>query len=290
LVALHVIVFVFILGSFAGNETGEGASRRGGRATLVEMGDETSTDGGMGKTTLSIQKLTLKLLFTVLDGSLLPLAALSLVDIRVVPMDVSDDARVLEVSKGVVDKGAGSVGGVEDVVVRVFRTRAIEVGRGEGSCVKREGINDTAFIASAHESGFVSYWLVGDVLGGLSLAELIDKNEWVVPKVSGVKLLPSFARMVSVSEEVEGVVARAGNRDRTSGKAAMDNRGRRSGKGLFFVHVTKKDISKGGDVEEVEDVMVLFDVDVEGLVLESLVGEYCNSGEKAVGPSVKGFS
>jgi hypothetical protein len=45
------------------------------------MLDEMSADSGMGKTTLSIQKLTLKLLFIVFDGDLLPLAALSLIDI-----------------------------------------------------------------------------------------------------------------------------------------------------------------------------------------------------------------
>jgi hypothetical protein len=150
LVALRVIIVVFILGPFAGDETGEGASRGSGGATLVEMGDEAGVDGSMGETTLSVQKLTLKLLLIVLDGDLLPLAALSLVDIRAVPVDVSDDARVFEISKGLVDEGAGSVGGVKDVVVRVFGTRAIKIGRGEGACMERKGVNDTAFVTSPH--------------------------------------------------------------------------------------------------------------------------------------------
>jgi hypothetical protein len=290
LVALCVLVIVFILRPFARDETGEGASRGGSGAALVKMRDEAGTDGGMGKATLSIQKLTLKLLFVVLDDDLLPLAALSLIDVRAVPVDVSNDARVLEVSKGVIDKGAGSVGGVENVMVRVFRTRATEVGRREGACVERERVNDTAFLTSAHESGLVSYWLVCDILGGFGLAKLINEDERVVPKVSHVELLPAFTRVASVSDKGEGVVARAGDRDGTGGKAAMDDGGRGASEWLFFVHVVKKDVSEGGDVEEVEDVVVLLDVDVEGLILESLVGEYGDGGEEAVGPGIEGFS
>jgi hypothetical protein len=98
LTALHVVVVLFILRPFAGNEAREVANSGGSRAALVEMGDKMSADGGMGEATLSIQKLTLKPLLIVLDGGPLPLAALSLIDIGAVPMDVSDDARVLEVS------------------------------------------------------------------------------------------------------------------------------------------------------------------------------------------------
>jgi hypothetical protein len=228
-------------------------------------------------------------LFIVLNGDLLPLAALSLVDVRAIPMDVSNDARVLEVGKGIVDEGAGSVGRMENVVVRIFRTRTVKVGGGERSCVKREGINDTAFIAGPHESGFIAYWLVGDILGHLGLAKLVNKDEQIVPKVSSVKLFPSFTRMVSVSGEGEGVVARARDRDGTSSKAMMDNRGRGASEWLFFVHVAKKDVSEGGDVEEMEDVMVLLDVDIEGLVLEPLVGKHCDGREETIGPGIKSF-
>jgi hypothetical protein len=92
------------------------------------------------------------------------------------------------------------------------------------------------------------------------LTELVDKDEWVMPKVSGVKLLPSFTRMVDVSGECERVVARAGDRDGTGSKATMNDRGRGASEWLFFIHITKKDVSEGGDVEEVEHVMVLLDV------------------------------
>jgi hypothetical protein len=235
LTALRVIVAVFILGPFAGDETGEGAGRRGGGATLVEVRNKVGADGGMGKAALGIQKLTFKLLFIVLDSDLLPLAALHLVDIGAVPMDVSDDARVFEVSEGIVDESAGSVGGVENIVVRILGTGTTEVGRGEGMRVERERVNDTTLLTSTHESGLIPYQLVRDVFGSLGLAKLVNENEGVVPKVSRVKLLPALARMIDVSGNGEGVVARAGDRDGAGSKATMDDRGRRASEWLFFI-------------------------------------------------------
>jgi hypothetical protein len=95
--------------------------------------------------------------------------------------------------------------------------------------------------------------------------------------------------MVSVSEGGERMVACAGDGNGTGGKAAMDDRGRRASKWLFFVHIMKKDISEGRNVEEVEDVVVLLNVDVEGFILKSLVGEYRDDREKAIHPSIKGL-
>jgi hypothetical protein len=290
LTALRVVVAVLVLGPFTGDETGEAVGRGGGRATLVEMGSEAGANGGVGEAALSVQKLTFQLLFTILDSDLLPLAALSLIDVRAVPMDVSDNARVLEVSKGVVNEGASGVGGVEDVVVRIFRTRAIKVGGGKRTCVEGERVDNTAFLASTHESGLISNWLVGDVLSGLGLAELVNENERIVPRVRGVKFLPSITRMVCVSGNGKRVVARASDGYGAGGVTAMDDRSKGAGEWLFFVHVTKKDVSEGGDVEEMEDVVVLLDVDVEGFILESLVGEHCDGGEETVHPGVEGFS
>jgi hypothetical protein len=59
LTALRVVVAVLILGPFTGDETGEGASRGGSGAALVKMGDKAGANGGMGETTLGVQKLTL---------------------------------------------------------------------------------------------------------------------------------------------------------------------------------------------------------------------------------------
>jgi hypothetical protein len=130
-----------------------------------------------------------------------------LVNVRAVPVDISNDARVLEVSKGIVNKGAGGVGRMKNVVVHILGTRAVKIGRGEGACVKGEGIDNTAFVPGTHKSGLISDWLIGDVFGSLGLAKLINEDEWVVPKISGVKFFPAFARVVSVSEEGEGMVA-----------------------------------------------------------------------------------
>jgi hypothetical protein len=51
----------------------------------------------------------------------------------------------------------------------------------------------------------------------------------------------------------------------------------------------KEDISEGGDVEEVDNIVVLLDINVEGFILESLIGEYRNGGKEAVHPGIKSF-
>jgi hypothetical protein len=228
-------------------------------------------------------------LLIVLDGSFLPLAALCLVKVRAEPVDIGNDPRVLEIGKSIINKGAGSVGGVKDVVVHIFGTRAVEVGERKRMCVEREGVDNSAFLASAHKLGLISNWLVGDVFGSFSLAKLIDEDEWIIPKVSCIKLLPAFTRMVRVSSIGKRMVTRASDRDRAGGKATMDDRGRGAGEWLLFIHVIKKDISEGGNVEEMEDIMVLFDVDIKGFILKSLVSEYCDGRKETICPSVKGL-
>jgi hypothetical protein len=138
LVALHVVVIVFILRLFTGNETGEVTNGRGGGMALVKVRDEAGMDCGVGEVSLGVEKLAFKLLFAVFNGHLLPLATLHLVDVRAVPMDISDDTRVLEVSKGVINEGVGSVRGMKNVVVHIFRTRTIEIGGGERMCMEGE--------------------------------------------------------------------------------------------------------------------------------------------------------
>jgi hypothetical protein len=69
----------------------------------------------------------------------------------------------------------------------------------------------------------------------------------------------------------------------------MDDGSRGAGGWLFAVHVVKQDVSEGGDIEEVEDVMVFLDINVKGFVVKPLISEYGDDWEEAVHPSVKGL-
>jgi len=54
---------------------------------------------------------------------------------------ISYNARVPKMIKGVVDDKVTSAAGIEDGMVGIFNTRAIEIGGGKGSCIKRGAID-----------------------------------------------------------------------------------------------------------------------------------------------------
>jgi hypothetical protein len=150
-----------------------------------------------------------------------------------------------------------------------------------------EEVNDATFVASTYETGLISDRLVGNVLGSLCLTKLVHEDEWIVSRVSHIKLLPAFARVVSTSDK--WVVTQASNRDGAGCKAAVDNGSGRTGKWLFFVHIAKEDISEGGNIEEVKNIMVLLDVGIERLILKSLIGGYHDGGKETIHLGIKGF-
>jgi hypothetical protein len=202
-----LLIIIIVLWSFSSDETREGRCRRGCGAAFVQMGNEAGVDGSMSKVAVGIDELAIDLVFVIIDGGFLMLAAVQLVNVGVEPVDISNNSRVFEVSESLVDECASGMGGMEQVVVHVFQTWVIEVGGRKWLHMEWKGINNTTFSTSAHKVHLISNGLVGDVLGGLCLTKLIYENEWVVPKVSCIKLLPAFTRVVKVSGEGKGVVA-----------------------------------------------------------------------------------
>ena len=59
---------------------------------------------------------------------------------------------------------------------------------------------------------------------------------------------------------------------------------------MRFFHVIFKDVSDVRYEEEVEDVVVVFDVKVDGLVVKTLVSEGHNRWEQVLSPSLKSFA
>jgi hypothetical protein len=121
-------------------------------------------------------------------------------------VDISHHTRVPKRGHSIVNKFSSSVGRVKEVVVCVFGTRAADIGQGVGVYMERKGMNSSSFLPSIHEASLISYWLISNVLGGLGLAKLVDKNKQIMPRVSSIELLPSFTRVISVGDDREGVV------------------------------------------------------------------------------------
>ena len=71
----------------------------------------------------------------------MPFDTLELVVLCMKHVHVSYDAGVSKVIKGVIDNKATSAAGIKDGMVSNFNTRTIEVGGGEGLCMKGGAID-----------------------------------------------------------------------------------------------------------------------------------------------------
>ena len=194
-------------------------------------------------------------------------------------MDISNDTGVLEGFDGVVNDGARSVRGVEDVEICVLRTRASIVGGGIGTSVKWHGMNGVVLTPSALETCFVLMGFVADVGGSLRLSLLVDKEEGVVLGVRSVKFLPYPSWALKIVWVVNGRVSREGDVARLRGDALGKGDFGRDEWFLRLFHIIFKDVGDVGNEEEVKDVIVVLNVDIEGFVVKTLVSESGDGGE-----------
>jgi hypothetical protein len=183
------------------------------------------------------------------------------------PVDVSDNTRVLESFDCVVNDGTCSVGGVKDVEVRVFRTRASVVGGGVGASVKWHGINRLVLTPGALKTCFVLMSFVADVGGSFRLPLVIDKEEGVVLGVRSVEFLPYPAWALQIVWVANRRVSREGDVTSLRGDALGKGDFGRNEWVLRLFHIVRKNVGDVGDEEKVKDVVVVLDVDIEGFVI-----------------------
>jgi len=74
-------------------------------------------------------------------------------------MDVSYDSRVSKIDNGIVNALKCCVGRVEDVVVRILRTRSSEIRRREGASVQGHGVDCRILLPSPQEPCLISLGL-----------------------------------------------------------------------------------------------------------------------------------
>ena len=112
--------------------------------------------------------------------------------------------------------------GVEDVVVRVFRTRAVKVGGRERMGMEWHRVNWGTFLSCTLNSCLVFNDLERHVSGCFRLPLLIDKDEGVLTGVGRVELLPSLTRMLGVLRNDLWLVRGKGVRFRPRGDAVNE--------------------------------------------------------------------
>jgi hypothetical protein len=95
----------------------------------------------------------------------LPLVAVKQVSIRAEPVDVRDHTRVFERDDCIVDEEASGMRGVENVMVRIFRTGTIEIGGRERASVEWHGIDWGTLLSRTFNSRFVFNDFEGDISG-----------------------------------------------------------------------------------------------------------------------------
>jgi hypothetical protein len=99
----------------------------------------------------------------------LPLVSIKQVGVRTEPVDISDHTRVFKGDDCVVDEEASGMRGVENVMVRIFRTGTIEVRGRERASVERHGVNWGTLLPRTFNACLVFDNFKGDVAGSLCL-------------------------------------------------------------------------------------------------------------------------
>jgi len=259
-------------------------------ANAIEMRDEPSADGGIGEVAFHHAELALGGIFSLIEFDTLAFYCLELALMRSIPINVSDNTRILEVYDGVVDDESRGRRRMEDVEVVIFDPRAIEIGRGVCPCVKGDRVFGVALLASPHEVSVNPNLSKGDVSCDFVLPILIEEDEGVLPRITAVILAPSEAWMIGVIY----LDTKLGNVGDGARSGREGNGGVICGKPNWFFtlhvviyHVTLNFVKNLRDKEEVFDGGIVTEGGGEDLVVKLSIPQDVNCWEKILRPSRK---
>jgi len=134
----------------------------------------------------------------VIKVNALLLDILELVVLCMKSVNVSYDAGISKVIKGIVDNKTTGATGIEDGVIGVLDTRAMEIGGGECACVKGGTISGLPFTLYSLVNYPIIDVEVADVLGSTWSVVWSHENKQIVTGVGGVKTYPLATWVVSV--------------------------------------------------------------------------------------------
>ena len=115
-----------------------------------------------------------------------------------VPVHICNDPWVFEVDESVVNKEVTSGGWVEDVKVSVLDPSTVEVGRRESPGMERSRVLLIPLVPHSYKVSIFANASVTNVLGGLSLSFLIEKDNGVEVGLSFIIPYPPFARVIRI--------------------------------------------------------------------------------------------
>ena len=103
---------------------------------MIEMGSEPGADRSVSKVPFHHTEFALGAVLPSVKLNSLALYCLEFALMCSIPVNVSDNTRILEINDGVVDEESGSGGRVENIEVIIFDPRAIEIGGRVCTCVE----------------------------------------------------------------------------------------------------------------------------------------------------------
>ena len=112
-------VFAFLnIGWSLGSEDVRDVDSISGRgANTIEVGSELGANGGISEVLFHHAELALSTVFPSVKFNLLALYCLEFILMCLIPVDISNNARVFEVNNGIVNEELGGRGWMEDVKV-----------------------------------------------------------------------------------------------------------------------------------------------------------------------------
>jgi len=162
----------------------------------VEMGNKLGVDGGISKVAFHHAEFALGVTFLPVKLNLLAFYHLEFALIRLIPIDVSDNTRVLEIYDGIVDEKSRGGRGMENVEVVIFDPRTIEVGRRVCLHVKRNGVLRAPLLVNPYNVSINPNLPKSDISHYFVLTILIEEDEGVLPHITVVILTPSISWVV----------------------------------------------------------------------------------------------
>jgi len=162
------------------------------------VGSEPSANSSVSKVSLHHTEFALGIALPPIKLNLLVLYHLEFALMCSIPINISDNTRILEIDDSIVNEKLQGGGGVENVEVVVFDPRMIEVWSEMCTCMERDGVLRVAALANPYKVSINADLSEGDVACHLILTILIEEYKWVLPHITVVVLAPSSSWMVWV--------------------------------------------------------------------------------------------
>jgi len=198
-VALKAIFSLLDIGwPLSSEDAGNVNGVSGGGTNAVKVRDKPSANSGIGEVSLYHAELALSIAPSSIELNSLALYHFKFTLMHSIPINVSNNTRVLEIYDGIVNGESRGGRGVENVEVVVLDSRMVKVGGGVCSSVKGNGVLRVSSLVSPYNVSVNSNLPKGDVSRYLVLTILVEEDERVLPHITAVVLTPSSSWMVWV--------------------------------------------------------------------------------------------